>query len=310
MIVTVTLNPAIDKTCRMARMISGQVNRMDSMTSIAGGKGVNVTKILRQYGYEVMALGFLGGYTGRFIEDSLKAMGAECRFTQIAGDTRCNLNVISEDGYVTELLEPGPVISKEELTSFLAEYKRVLDEAELVILSGSIPKGVPENIYQVLIELAKQAGVNVLLDSSGEAMRAGISAKPFMIKPNLKELEGLIGRRITDKEEAAIVAGEFALHGISHVMVSMGAKGLLYAHDNEALFVKAPDVKAVNTVACGDSVVASFAMSLLKGESTEECLKRAGAISAANATTLESAVIPREVAENLYESIDVCKLSV
>lgn len=305
MIATVTLNPAIDKTCKTARMIPGQVNRMDSMTNIAGGKGINVTKILRQYGYEVVALGFLGGYTGRFIEESLRDMGAECRFTKIAGDTRCNLNVLSEDGYVTELLEPGPVISKEELTAFLAEYEGALAACELVILSGSIPKGVPGNIYVKLIELANGAGVKVLLDTSGEALKAGISAKPFMIKPNLKELEGLIGRKINDREEAETVACGFASHGISHVMVSMGAKGLLYAHDEKVLFAKAPDIKAVNTVACGDSVVASFAMSLLKEDNMEECLKQAAAISAANATTLESAVIPKEVAEELYESICV-----
>ena len=305
MIVTVTLNPAIDKTCRMARMIPGQVNRMDSMKNIAGGKGINVTKILRQYGYEVMALGFLGGYTGQFIEEYLAGIGTECRFTKITGDTRCNLNIISEDGYVTELLEPGPIISKEELEAFLDEYKCALAGSELVILSGSIPKGVPEDIYARLIEIANEIGVKVLLDSSGEAMKAGISAGPFMIKPNLKELEGLIGRKISDKDEAAEIASAFTLHGIPHVMVSMGAKGLLYVREKEVLYTKAPDVKVENTVACGDSVVASFAMSLMKGDSMEECLKWATAISAANATTMESAVIPKEVADELHDCIIV-----
>lgn len=303
MIATVTLNPAIDKTCRTTGMMPGQVNRMDSMVSIAGGKGVNVTKILRQYDYEVTALGFVGGYTGRFIEERLTDLGTVCRFTTIAGDTRCNLNVLSEDGYVTELLEPGPVISKEELAAFLAEYKQTLKECELMILSGSIPKGVPDRIYATLTELADEAGVKVLLDTSGEALKAGISAKPFMIKPNLKELESLVGRRIEGKEDAAAVAMEFVRHGISHVMVSMGAKGLLYASANKVLFAKAPDVKAVNTVACGDSVVASFAMSLLKGDMGGECLKQATSISAANATTMESAVIPKEVAEELYQKV-------
>lgn len=305
MIATVTLNPAIDKTAKAARMIPGQVNRMDSITNIAGGKGVNVTKILRQYEYEVTALGFLGGYTGRFIKEQLAGMGVECRFTEIGQDTRCNLNVISEDGYVTELLEPGPVISKEELEAFYSEYQEILGKCELVILSGSIPKGVPENVYAVLTKMADKAGVKVLLDSSGEALKAGISAKPFMVKPNLKELEGLIGKKINDREEILTVADSFVKHGISHVMVSMGSKGLLYVHENEALYAKAPLVKAVNTVACGDSVVASFAMSLMKGDSMEQCLKRAVAISAANATTMESAVIPKDVAEELYQKIEV-----
>ena len=300
MIATVTLNPAIDKTCRTTEMIPGQVNRMDSMVSIAGGKGVNVTRILRQYGYEVTALGFTGGYTGGFIEERLAEMGAVCRFTKIAGDTRCNLNVLSEDGYVTELLEPGPVVSEKELKAFLSEYKQTLKQCEMVILSGSVPKGVPETIYAALTELARKAGVKVLLDTSGETLKAGVAAKPFMIKPNLKELESLIGRKVDDIEDAAAVAGEFVRHGISHVMVSMGAKGLLYACEKEVLFAKAPDIKAVNTVACGDSVVASFAMSMQRCHIGEECLKWAAAISAANATTMESAMIPKKVAEELY----------
>lgn len=303
MIATITLNPAIDKTCKMTRMIPGQVNRMDSMVSIAGGKGVNVTKILRQYGYEVMALGFLGGYQGSFIEEYLKKLGADCRFTRIGEDTRCNLNVIAEDGYVTELLEPGPVITGEELEAFLTEYERALRECELMILSGSIPKGVPKDFYATLIHRAEAAGVRVLLDTSGEPLKAAISKKPFMIKPNLKELEGLIGRKICSREEAVEAATGFARHGITHVVVSMGEKGLLYVQDKRVLFAKAPEIHAVNTVACGDSVVASFAMFVQKGDSPEECLRRATAISAANATTLESAVIPMEVAEKLYRDI-------
>jgi len=158
-------------------------------------------------------------------------------------------------------------------------------------------------IYATLTEMANEAGVKVLLDTSGEALKAGISAKPFMIKAYMKELESLVGRRIEGKEDVATVAMEFVRHGISHVMVSMGAKGLLYASANEVLFAKAPEVKAVNTVACGDSVVASFAMSMLKGDFGEECLKQAVAISAANATTMESAVIPKKVAEELIQKV-------
>lgn len=305
MITTITLNPAIDKTYTATRMMPGQVNRMDSVNNIAGGKGVNVTKILRQYNYEVKALGFAGGYTGKFIEDSLKEMGAECYFTHVSGETRCNMNILSEDGYVTELLEPGPLISEAEIQNFLEEYQKVLKESELMIISGSVPRGVPVTIYGDLIKMAREEGKKVLLDTSGECLKVGVSSVPFMIKPNLKELEVLMGRKIKDREEAAVAALSLAEIGISHVMVSLGAKGLLYVHDKEIFYAKAPAVKVVNTVACGDSVVASFAMSLMEGEDKVQCLKKAAAISAANATTLKSAVIDKAIAHELYDTIVV-----
>lgn len=307
MITTITLNPAIDKTCRATSLIPGQVNRMESIKNIAGGKGINVTKVLLQYGYQVRAMGLFGGYTGTFIEESVKALGAECRFTHVAGDTRCNMNIISGDGYVTEVLEPGPVISMEELSSFMADYQRALSDSEMIILSGSVPEGVPENIYEQLIDRAKEAEKKVLLDSSGVYLKKGVQALPFMIKPNAKELEILTGKKLRDRDDVIHAALHFAEKGISHVLVSMGEKGLLYVCGQEIFFAKAPSVKAVNTVGCGDSVVASFAMSLMMGEEKEELLRRAVAISAANATTLDSAVIPKETVEELYDKVEIEK---
>lgn len=305
MITTVTLNPAIDKTYRTARLLKGQVNRMDSVAELAGGKGINVTKVLRQYDFPVTAIGFLGGYTGQFIEEYVESIGAVCRFTHTKQATRCSINVLSEDGYVTELLEPGPVISGEEEEAFRQQYAKMAATSELLILSGSVPKGVPENIYAQLIEMAVKEGKRVILDTSGGYLRAGVSARPFMIKPNLKELEILVGRKVTGRQDAVEAALFLQQRGISRIMVSMGAKGLLYVSENQVLFAKAPKVKAVNTVGCGDSVVASLAMSLLKEEDQELTLKKAVAISVANATTLESAVIPTELAQELFDEIVV-----
>lgn len=307
MITTVTLNPAIDKTCVATRMIPGQVNRMESVKNIAGGKGINVTKVLLQYGYLVRAMGFLGGYTGDFIKQSVKALGAECRFTYVAGDTRCNTNILSEDGYVTEVLEPGPTISKEEMEKLLVDYDRTLMDSECIILSGSVSAGVPDTIYEDLILRAKKAGRKVLLDSSGAYLKNGVRAIPFMVKPNVKELEILMGRKLKDREAVIHAALTLAETGIEHVLVSMGEKGLLYVCGQEIFFAGAPKIKAVNTVGCGDSVVASFAISMRMGEEKEKLLRRATAISAANATTLESAVIPRETMEELYNKIEVEK---
>lgn len=307
MILTVTLNPAVDKTYTTGALMLGQVNRMRTVNNIAGGKGINVAKILRQYGYEVMASGFLGGYTGQFMESCMREIHVECRFTSVAGETRSSINVIAEDGYVTEILEPGPVVSAQELKRFVEDYKKAVGECELVIMSGSVAKGIPADIYGQLVEIGKGAGLRCVLDTSGEALLHGIKAAPFMIKPNQKELEYLVGHRLKDIGEIGEAAKKLRKMGIAHVLVSLGKKGLLSVTEDEALWAKTPMVKAINTVGCGDSVVASYAMSLLKGEDNYTALKRAAAISAANTATLESGDIALELAEELLEKIQIEK---
>ena len=308
MITTVTLNPAVDKTCTLTSLRPGTVNRMESVRNLAGGKGINVTKVLRQYDYPVCALGFLGGYTGKFIEEYVESIGAECCFTHIGGETRTSTNILAQDGYVTELLEPGAVISRSELQAFYEAYDKKTEESELIIMSGSVPKGVPASVYKELVEKASEKGKRVLLDTSGDFLKEGVSALPFMIKPNVKELEVLFGKKMKDREDVLHAALHFHMLGIPHVMVSMGEKGLLYVTGQKAYFAKAPKIKAVNTVGCGDSAVAAFAMGILSEETPAEILRWCTAISAANATTMESAVIPRENAEELVADIHIEKL--
>ncbi|MBP3477207.1 MAG: 1-phosphofructokinase [Lachnospiraceae bacterium] len=312
-ILTVTLNPAVDKTYTTHNMIVGHVNRMRTTENIAGGKGVNVTKILRQYGCEVAATGFLGGYSGRFIAEELERKGAECRFVQTAEETRSNMNIIADDGYVTEILEPGPKITEEELVRFMEQYEKLLDECGLVILSGSVARGIQPDIYAELIRLAAVKQVPVYLDSSGESLKLGIrtesGAKPDLIKPNWKELEYIMGHRIRGREEIIEAAGFLHREGILRVIVSMGSKGLISVTGDGVYFAKAEGIRAVNTVGCGDSVVASYAIAAVKGESEEQAIRRACAVSAANATTIESASIPLETAEALWNKIIVEKIS-
>lgn len=309
-ILTVTLNPAVDKTYTTQSVIVGNVNRMRTAMNIAGGKGVNVTKILRQYGCDVAATGFLGGYSGRFIEEELHKRGSECRFIHVSGETRSNMNILADDGYVTEILEPGPVISDREMEAFLEQYDALLRECGLVILSGSVAQGVNADIYATLTMRAAAVSVPVYLDSSGDNLRFGMRAKPQMIKPNWKEMEYIIGHRVMDREEIVESAGLLHESGISRVVVSMGSKGLLSVSDQGVLYAKAVGIEPINTVGCGDSVVASYAMSYVTGESEEEAIKRACAISAANATTVESANIPLETAEALMNKIIVEKMDV
>lgn len=309
MILTVTLNPAVDKTYTAGELIVGHVNRMRSAMSLAGGKGVNVTKVLRQYDFPVCATGFLGGYAGDFIEDYLKSRQVDCRFIRVEGETRSNMNILADNGYVTEILEPGPEIGEDHLQQFLRQYEAVLPDCELVVLSGSAARGLPDDIYPILIEKARMRGIKTMLDTSGDSLKGALTAKPYLIKPNLKELEYIVGHKLINRDAVVEAALEIHKSGIAHVIVSMGQKGLIsVSSGGYAYFAKAEKIRAVNTVGCGDCVVASYAMSILNGESKEETLRKAVAISAANATTLKSAEIPRDVANELYDSISVEKI--
>lgn len=308
MILTVTLNPAVDKTYTSGELITGHVNRMRTVMSIAGGKGINVTRVLRQYGYPVCATGFLGGYAGNFIEDYLRANQVYCRFIHVDGETRSNMNILADNGYVTEILEPGPKINEEQMQQFLTQYEKLLPESELVILSGSLAAGLPEDFYSVLIDKARMRGIKTLLDTSGESLRKGIEAKPYLIKPNQKELEYIIGHKLVNRNDVVEAALSIHASGVAHVIVSMGKKGLLSVDGGKVFFAKAAKIKVLNTVGCGDSVVASYAMSIMSRVRNEEALQRAAAISMANATTLISADIPKETADELLEHITVEKL--
>ena len=167
---------------------------------------------------------------------------------------------------------------------------------------------MPDDIYAVLIEKARNKGIRTILDTSGGALRKGIAAKPYMIKPNQKELEYIIGHKLVKREDVKAAALAIHAEGIAHVVVSMGKKGLLAVSGGKVFFAAAGKVKALNTVGCGDSVVASYAMSILNRERNEEAIRRAAAISAANATTLVSADIPKDTAEELLENITVEEL--
>lgn len=309
MILTVTLNPAVDKTCQVTRLVKGQVNRMTECKNLAGGKGINVTKVLRQYKEEVNATGFLGGYNGMFISDELERIGAKSAFTKIARETRTNINIISEDGYVTEVLEPGPEISEQERINFLDQFYALVNESELIVISGSMAPGIEEEYYAKMIEICHQAGKKVLVDTSGEPLKKSIEAKPYLIKPNKRELEYAVGKKLESEEEVFKAAQELAEKGIHMVVVTLGAKGLICVADRQAFRVVPPKVKTVNTVGSGDCVLAVLTMGIKKGDSLEVMLKEAVALSAANVTTLENGQISMEKVREIYKEVEIFNLS-
>ena len=318
MILTVTLNPAVDKTYRTEELFCGRVNRMRSVTNIAGGKGINVSKILRQYDCEVTATGFLGGFPGQWIESELRRTGMNCEFIKIGQETRSSMNVVADNGYVTEILEPGPQIAEAEMEEFLERFDRLLPGSSIVVLSGSVPQGVPEDIYAELIRRAQAQGKETILDTSGELLRKGIEAAPTAIKPNRREMEYVIGHKLNGRDGLLLVASDLhgspeaaaflRRNGVHMAAVSLGSKGLLMAGEEGLFYAKPPRVKTLNTVGCGDCVVASMVMSRTAGLGEEEMLRRAVALSAASASSLESGSVPKELAESLYEEVEVERL--
>ena len=294
MFLTVTLNPAVDRNCEIGALRLGEVNRLKSSRSVAGGKGINVAKILRQFHMPVAAVGFLGGPGGRLIEDACRRLGVEHYFTKIKGETRTSVNVLARDGSVTEILEPGPGISGKELEAFRKQFSGCLELCRMVVLSGSIPEGVPMDIYAQLIEECHMAGRKVCLDASGELLRQGILAGPDMVKPNRRELEHLAGKPLSGMEEIRAQARKLLDQGVGKVVVSLGTEGLLYLDREQELYQEARKVRAVNTVGCGDTVVASLCMSETAGEEADMALRKAAALAAANASTGENGTVSME----------------
>lgn len=283
MITTVTLNAAIDKLYRVDSFQMGKVNRVLSCTATAGGKGLNVARSASLLGESVLATGFCGGHNGAALKELMQADNILHRFTSIKGETRTCINVIDENGNSTELLEPGAAVSEQELQQFSLLFDDLLQRAQMVVLSGSLPRGCPSNYYAWLTKCAHNHGARVILDTSGDALREGIAAKPDLIKPNLEELEVLTGRRIDSKEAAVQEALELHRSGIPFVVVSLGKAGALLACKEGVFEGVPPEVSVKNTVGCGDSMVAAFAVAISRDYSAEAALQLALCVSSANA---------------------------
>ena len=286
MILTVNCNPAVDKTYNTTGLMTGQVNRMRDFVILPGGKGINVTKVLRQFGAEVAAVGFLGGYTGEFIEDALNEMNVRTEFTKIRDVTRTNMNIIGDDGFVTEILEPGPRVAAFERDMFLDRFKELVPKSKCVVLTGSLTEGLEPEFYGKLIKICNEAGVKSFFSASGEALLKGIEQKPYCLKLNRRQLEYIAGVKLSTEAEIIQAAYAYVKTGISKVVVSMKEKGLLEIGKNRVIKAVAPRVKKVNTVGCGDSIVAAMVLGLVQNLTEEDTMQLAAGIAAANATTL------------------------
>ncbi|MGL4106968.1 1-phosphofructokinase [Clostridium sp. LP20] len=305
MILVVNLNASVDKRYEMKELNKGSVMRALKVENTPGGKGIHVANVVTILGEECVATGFLGGKTGEFIEGKLKEYKINQDFIKINGDTRECLAIITEDLTQTEILEPGPKVSIEEQDEFLKKYKDLIKDSEVVVASGSVPQNVSKDFYGKLIGIAKENRKKFLLDTSGELLSEGIKGKPFFIKPNKDEIQGLTGRRIEDDKDVIEEIKKFQESGIELVVISLGSKGSIAGYGGKFYKVNIPKVQAVNPVGSGDSYVGGVAVALQRGYEIEELLRYASACGTANAVEEETGFLRKDVVEDLYNKINV-----
>ncbi len=309
MILTVTLNAAIDKRYVVENFKPGNVNRVKECSYSAGGKGLNVSRVAVIAGEEVTATGFVGGHAGNYIVEVLEGQNINSDFVHISGESRSCINIYDEANQTqTEFLEPGVFVTDDNKEEMLKKYIDLVDECSVVAISGSVPKGVDSQIYKDMIRIAKQHNKKIILDTSGTLLQESIEAKPTMIKPNMDEIKMLTGKELSSQEDIIHAAVSLQKSGIEVVVISCGSDGSLIACNEGVYRAIVPKIEAVNTVGCGDSMIAGFAVGFSRGMSMEETIKLASAISAANAMRMETGFFIKKDMQELLPQIKVEKV--
>lgn len=309
MILTVTLNAAIDKRYVVEDFKIGEVNRVKECVYTPGGKGLNVSKPASIAGAKVVATGFVGGHAGNYIEAELKPFGIESAFYHMEQESRSCINIWDTvQKKQTEFLEPGFTVTKKDFESFVEKFRELVKDADVVAMSGSVPKGLDGTAYQKLVTIVKTAGKKVILDTSGKLLIAGIEAKPTMIKPNIDEIRMLTGSQCDDLNEIIEAAEQIHANGVEVVAVSLGGDGAIVVSDEGVYRAIVPKIDAVNTVGCGDSMIAGFALGFSEGLSIADTLKKASAISAAAALREETGFFVMEDMEKIFPRVEIQKI--
>jgi tagatose 6-phosphate kinase len=305
MILVVNLNASMDKRYEIADISKGEVIRARQVENTPGGKGIHVANVMNILGEKSIVTGFIGGKTGAFIEEKLKEYGISQDFVKIQGETRSCLALISDDGIQTEILEPGPEVGVFDQQYFIDKYNELIHEVEIVVISGSAPKNVPNDFYELLTGIANDYEKKVFLDASGELFKNGIQAKPYFIKPNKDEVETITGRKIKNIDDVINEIKNFNNLGIQIVAISLGADGSIVGYKDKIYKVNIPKIKAVNPVGSGDAYVAGMAIATQKNDSIINAIKLASACGTANALEKESGFVTKSIVNDLINKITV-----
>jgi tagatose 6-phosphate kinase len=308
MALIITLNPSIDRRYLLDSFSIGDIRRTEKYEATAGGKGINVSRVGKELGLDGMAIGFLGGHGGAFIKEELNKLCIKNEFTKISGETRTCIAILSPNEQ-TEILESGPSIMKEELQQFEEDFLRLVEDHSVIVASGSLPRGVPTSMYGKLISRCNDLNKRFILDTSGSALEEGLKASPYMVKPNVDELLGLIGFETDNLDEIIDAVNQLReSYNIPYFIVSLGEEGALLVGENGAYQTTLPKVEVRNPVGSGDSMVAGLTYGLENHYSDEDLLRFASACGTANAMEEQTAKVSRENTETLMKHIEVKKI--
>lgn len=302
MIYTVTLNPSIDYVVKLNNLSTGDINRSSEEYVYPGGKGINVSLILKELGYKSNALGFISGFTGQYIESILNERGLNSDFIKLEnGFTRINVKIKSNEE--TEINGQGPHISSEKLDK-LYEKIESLNEDDILVLAGSIPSTLDEKLYENIMARIEKKGIKVVVDATKNLLLNVLKYKPFLIKPNNIELEEMFNVKLETTEDIVLYANKLKEMGAKNVLVSMGKDGaLLVTEDNKVLKSSVAKGEVKNSVGAGDSMVGGFIAGYLKNKSYEEALRLGAASGSATAFSYDLAT--SDFINELLEQINI-----
>ena len=309
-IATVTLNPAFDLVGRLARIEIGEVNTVETLGLYPAGKGINVAKVLADLGIKLSVTGFLGEENqGDFVQ-AFAQNDVEDKFYRIAGKTRINVKITETEADVTDLNFLGFEIREQDWKAFIRQSQTWENQYDLVAVCGSLPRGVTPEQFAAWLESLHQQGLKVVLDSSNAALTAGLTAHPWLVKPNRRELEVWAGRSLHTIEEVIEAAEQLRSHGIENVIISMGEKGSVWLNSEGVLQAQPPHCKnVVSTVGAGDSMVAGLIYGFSQGWSKEKTLSFASATSALAVSQSNVGISDKQALEQILAQVKLTNLS-
>lgn len=285
MVITVTLNPAIDKTIYLEKLSINKVNRAKKVRYDIGGKGINVSKVLKELDVDSICTGFLGGVLEDEFKSQLDFKKIGYDFVSVEDGVRTNLKVIDETASSnTDINEPGPIIKKHELQAFLKKFTELCKRDDIVVLAGKVSDSLPSDIYKQLALIASKKGAKVIIDAEKGLLAEGIKAKPYAIKPNREELQSLVGSHLVNQADIIAAGKSIINQGVELVLISLGSEGSLLITKDNILHQPGFDVQVKSTVGAGDAMVAALVYGLLNRTSNEKTLALAHACGTATVT--------------------------
>lgn len=306
MVTVLSLSPAVDKIYRINDFCAGSLYRVNNYLLSPGGKGINVAKVARILGAEVDVLGFKAGAAGEWLEACLRDMGAGTFFEAVEGESRTNINIIDKlNERETEILEDGPTISRKAWESFCEKFEEKVKTSKVLVCSGGIPKGLDSNTYAGLIEKANACNIKTILDASGEVLELGIKAKPYLIKPNLRELSAFFNTEFSSDMQIVDACREIIKKGIKVVVTSLGAQGAILVTEKNAYKAQPYMVKTANTIGSGDSMVAGISAGMDLDKPVLDSFRLGCACAVSNTEFMEIGIIDNKRVEELMRDIRI-----